>query len=64
MRDRMAVDNHLACITLTRGREHYVFRYEEGREAELFSALIDTAQDEDLNFTWLDVLLVLHGINS
>jgi len=30
-----------------------------GREAELIATLVDCAEDKDLNFTWLDVLLIL-----
>jgi len=64
MRDRMPVQEKISSVTLTRGGEHYVFRFEQGNEADLFSALVESAEDENLNFTWLDVLLVLHQLNS
>jgi hypothetical protein len=62
IRDRMTLDRPLPYVALCRGGDHYIFRYEKGREAQLFSTLVELAENEDLNFTWLDILLILHEV--
>jgi len=62
MQTRIALENPMPYVALARGDDCYVFRYEKGNEAELLSTLMDYAEDADLNFTWLDVLLILRGL--
>jgi len=62
MHTRPAIESPTACVALSRGNDYYLFRYEEGSEAELLSTIIEYAGAPDLNFTWLDVLLILHQL--
>ncbi|HUS57756.1 MAG TPA: hypothetical protein VM141_03810 [Planctomycetota bacterium] len=52
----------LPYIALNRGRDYFIFRYSKGNEAELISTIVEYAQNEDLNFTWSDVLLILRRL--
>jgi len=45
-------------IVLVKGRERFVFRYAEGREAELVTALLELANDPDSAFDWLDAAAI------
>ena len=62
MPGRIATDRFMTCVALTRGDDHYVVRYEKGNETKLLSTLVDYAESKDLNFTWLDVLLIMHRL--
>jgi len=52
----------LPYIALNRDRDCFIFRYSKGNEAELISTIVEYAQNEDLNFTWSDVLLILRRL--
>lgn|GEM_PF-6103501 len=62
MLTNIAIDNPMPYVALARGDDYYVFRYEKGNEAELVSTIMEYADSADLNFTWLDVLLILRRL--
>ena len=45
-------------ITLEKGPERYIFRYELGCESELLDALIAQAKDERTDFDWFDAAVI------
>jgi hypothetical protein len=45
-------------ITLVKGRQRFVFRYPEGREADLLAALLTLANDPDSAFDWFDAAAI------
>jgi hypothetical protein len=45
-------------IALVKGRQRFVFRYPEGREAELLTALVTLANDPNSAFDWLDAAAI------
>lgn len=45
-------------LTLNKGPEKYIFRYEVGREDELLDALIDQAKEEGTDFDWFDAAVL------
>lgn len=45
-------------LLLVKGRQHYIFTYHPGREAELLSALVDLADDQRCDFDWLDAAVL------
>jgi hypothetical protein len=45
-------------ITLVKGSQRFVFRYMEGREAELLTALVALAKDPNSAFDWLDAAAI------
>ena len=59
MRNRRLLDRPMPYIALNRNHEYFIFRYEKGQEARLISTLIDCAENDELNFTWTDVVLIL-----
>jgi len=59
MRNRLLRDRSLPCVALGRDKEFYVFRYRKGREAEFISTLVEYAENDDLSFSWRDLLLIL-----
>ena len=42
------------CLALVKGRERFVFRYAEGREADLLAVLVALAKDSESVFDWFD----------
>ncbi len=41
-------------ISITKGNEKYIFRYEEGQEDGLLDAIIETIKNKKTNFDWYD----------
>ena len=62
MPGRTVTEIPLVCVALQRADDHYVFRYEKGNEAKLLASLIDFAENDDLTFTWVDVLLIMRRL--
>lgn len=52
------------CLTLTKGREEYVFTYYEGCEGELLAALIASASDEQSGFDWIDAAVLGYELSQ
>lgn len=45
-------------LILNKGREKFIFRYENGREDELLDALIEQAKDKRTDFDWFDAAVL------
>lgn len=45
-------------ITLNKGTEKFVFRYDVGREDELIDAMVDQAKDARTQFDWFDAAVL------
>ena len=45
-------------LVLNKGRERFVFRYEDGQEHKLLDVLIEQAQDPRTNFDWFDAAVL------
>lgn len=46
-------------LTLNKGGEIFIFRYEQGREDEILDALIKQAEDEKTSFDWIDAAVLV-----
>ena len=45
-------------LVLHKGKEKYIFRYENGCESELLDALVDQANNELTDFNWFDAAVL------
>ncbi|MBN1795944.1 MAG: hypothetical protein JW804_04665 [Sedimentisphaerales bacterium] len=45
-------------LTLSKGREKFIFRYDDGREDELIDALVSQAKDQRTGFDWFDAAVL------
>ena len=45
-------------LTLNKGPEKFIFRYDVGHEDELIDAMIDQAKDERTGFDWFDAAVL------
>jgi len=45
-------------LTLNKGPEKFIFRYDVGREDELINAMIDQARDARTDFDWFDAAVL------
>ncbi len=45
-------------LTLNKGPEKFIFRYDLGREDELIDAMIDQAKDARTDFDWFDAAVL------
>jgi len=43
---------------LNKGKEKFIFRYENGREDELLDTLIEQAKDKRTDFDWFDAAVL------
>jgi len=52
-------ERSMPCVALGRGEDVYIFRYRKGREAELIATLVEYARNEEMSFSWSDLILIL-----
>ncbi len=45
-------------LSLVKGQERFVFRYQPGREAEVISSFADLASDAQNEFDWFDAAVL------
>jgi hypothetical protein len=45
-------------LTLNKGTEKFIFRYDAGQEDELIDAMIDQARDARTEFDWFDAAVL------
>ena len=45
-------------LTLNKGDEKFIFRYQEGMEFELMIAIMEAAEDKRTNFNWDDAAIL------
>lgn len=45
-------------LVLNKGKEKFIFRYENGREDEFLDALIEQVQDNRTDFDWFDAAVL------
>ena len=45
-------------LTLNKGTEKFIFRYDAGHEDELIDAMIDQARDARTEFDWFDAAVL------
>ena len=45
-------------LSLVKGEERFVFRYEPGSEEGILDALVDAANDRQNNFDWFDAAVL------
>ncbi len=45
-------------LVLNKGKEKYIFRYENGQEDKLLDALIEQAKDKRTDFDWFDAAVL------
>jgi hypothetical protein len=53
-----AVRHEVNVLALVKGREHYVFVYDEDGRADLITAFRDQAADPALSFSWFDAAVL------
>jgi len=51
-------------LALVKGRERYVFFYDDDNRAEVLRALGEFASDNELNFTWYDAAVLSQKIRQ
>ena len=51
-------------LTLTKGKDHFCFRYETGQEARVLDALVDMVNRSDVAFDWFDAAVLSHQLGQ
>lgn len=51
-------------LTLSKGEHRYIFRYAEGREADLLETFTALARSDDANFDWLDAAVLSYQLGK
>lgn len=51
-------------LELAKGRHRYIFRYREGQEGAVLSALVELADRADCDFDWFDAALLGHQLGA
>ena len=60
----ISTENSKKTITIIKGIERYVFRYQEGEEKEIISALTEMVLEKKTKFDWYDAVTVSHTIGQ
>jgi hypothetical protein len=50
--------NVIRQLSLVKGRDRYVFRYQAGREADIIAAFASMASDPSTPFDWFDAAVL------
>ena len=51
-------------MSLTKGRQHYVFRYSPGQESALLATLVRYAERPDLDFDFFDAAMLSYQMGK
>lgn len=51
-------------LSLVKGKDSFYFRYEEGSESEVLSALVDLVNRRDVSFDWFDAAVLSHQLGQ
>jgi hypothetical protein len=51
-------------LSLVKGREHYCFRYESGRETQVLDAVVEMAKRPDMSLDWFDAAVLSHQLGQ
>lgn len=57
-------DTTVKTLSLVKGSEHFLFRYETGEEAKVLDALIEMVNRRDLAFDWFDAAVLSHQLGQ
>ncbi|MBL8878689.1 MAG: hypothetical protein JNG88_06165 [Phycisphaerales bacterium] len=57
-------DGSQRTLTLVKGEEHYMFRYREGEESRVLSALVALAGDPRSEFDWYDAAVLSYQLGQ
>ncbi|UCG15595.1 MAG: hypothetical protein JSV19_09900 [Phycisphaerales bacterium] len=52
------MDDRMRQLSLIKGSERFVFRYQPGREADVIDAFSDLAADTSSSFEWFDAAVL------
>lgn len=52
------MDDRMRQLSLIKGSERFVFRYQPGREADVIDAFSDLAADASSSFEWFDAAVL------
>jgi len=50
--------NAIRQLSLVKGEERFIFRYQSGQEAEVVDAFASLAADRESNFDWFDAAVL------
>ena len=50
--------NVIRQLSLVKGHDRYVFRYQAGREADIIAAFASMASDSECEFDWFDAAVL------
>lgn len=51
-------------ISLVKGKDHFIFRYESGDEAKVLDTLIEMVNRKELAFDWFDAAVLSHQLGQ
>lgn len=51
-------------LSLSKGKESFVFRYADGEERGVLDALADFAKRRDVKFDWFDAAILSHQLGQ
>jgi hypothetical protein len=51
-------------ISLVKGTERYVFRYEPGNEPQIIDTFVDLADDNESEFDWFDAAVLSYQMGK
>jgi hypothetical protein len=52
------------CLSLTKGRQRYVFSYWEGQESRLLASFVQLAEQPQTDFDWFDAAVLSYQMGK
>lgn len=60
----MAFSPETKSLSLIKGKEQFIFRYEIGDEGKVLDALVEMIKRRDIPFDWFDAAVVSHQLGQ
>lgn len=60
----MASSNQSKTLSLVKGNQHFIFRYDVGQESKVLDTLIEFVNRADLSFDWFDAAVLSHQLGQ
>jgi len=54
----------LKTLSLVKGKDQFLFRYEEGQESVVLRSLVDMVNRRDVAFDWFDAAVLSHQLGQ
>ena len=57
-------DTKVKTLSLAKGKDTFIFRYEMGKESDILDAMIEMVHNPNVSFDWFDASVLSHQLGQ